>query len=138
MQTFLPYPDIAESVKCLDNKRLGKQRVEAKQILNVLMGKSLGWKNHPAVLMWKGYENALISYMNFCIVVWKLDRGFKNNMINMPIQGDIIYPNWFGDDNFHKAHRSALLLKNYDWYKQFGWTEEPKIDYYWPVKKNDK
>jgi len=33
MQTFLPYPDLRDSVACLDNKRLGKQRVEAMQIL---------------------------------------------------------------------------------------------------------
>ena len=33
MQTFLPYKDIQKSVKCLDYRRLGKQRVEAMQIL---------------------------------------------------------------------------------------------------------
>ena len=36
MQTFLPYADLRDSVVCLDNKRLGKQRVECLQILNVL------------------------------------------------------------------------------------------------------
>ena len=25
-----------------------------------------------------------------------------------------------------------LLAKNYEWYKKFGWREEPKIEYYWP------
>ena len=33
MQTFLPYPDMIKSAKALDYKRLGKQRVEAKQII---------------------------------------------------------------------------------------------------------
>ena len=32
MQTFLPYPDFWVSAKMLDDKRLGKQRVEAMQI----------------------------------------------------------------------------------------------------------
>ena len=36
MQTFLPYPSFTRSLACLDNKRLGKQRVEAKQILMAL------------------------------------------------------------------------------------------------------
>ena len=36
MQTFLPYKSFERSVQVLDNKRLGKQRVEAFQILNVL------------------------------------------------------------------------------------------------------
>ena len=39
MQVFLPYPDFKKSLESLDNKRLGKQRVEAKQILNVLLNR---------------------------------------------------------------------------------------------------
>ena len=34
MQTFLPYADFKRSAESLDNKRLGKQRVEAMQIYN--------------------------------------------------------------------------------------------------------
>ena len=37
MQTFLPYKSFVESAKVLDNKRLGKQRVEAYQILKTLL-----------------------------------------------------------------------------------------------------
>ena len=33
MQTFLPYPDFRESLESLDYKRLGKQRVEALQLV---------------------------------------------------------------------------------------------------------
>ena len=36
MQTFLPYSDFIKSAKCLDYRRLGKQRVEAWQIYNTL------------------------------------------------------------------------------------------------------
>jgi len=36
MQTFLPYDNFSMSARVLDNKRLGKQRVEALQILKVL------------------------------------------------------------------------------------------------------
>lgn len=36
IQTFLPYPNFNESARVLDDKRLGKQRVECLQILNVL------------------------------------------------------------------------------------------------------
>ena len=38
MQTFLPYSDINESLRVLDDKRLGKQRVESLQIINAIMG----------------------------------------------------------------------------------------------------
>ena len=53
MQTFLPYPDFLDSAQCLDYRRLGKQRVEAMQIHNIVSGKRStgGWINHPAVKM---------------------------------------------------------------------------------------
>lgn len=34
--TFLPFHDIKKTAKCLDYKRLGKQRLEAKQLINIL------------------------------------------------------------------------------------------------------
>jgi hypothetical protein len=37
MQTFLPYEDFTLSAQVLDYRRLGKQRVEALQIYNVLV-----------------------------------------------------------------------------------------------------
>ncbi|BBN02047.1 hypothetical protein MPTK1_2g12340 [Marchantia polymorpha subsp. ruderalis] len=36
LNTFLPYPSLERSIQCLDKRRLGKQRVEAMQILNVI------------------------------------------------------------------------------------------------------
>ena len=39
MQTFLPYPDFQLSAECLDYKRLGKQRLEAFQLLVALEDK---------------------------------------------------------------------------------------------------
>lgn len=42
MQTFLPYKSFVKSAACLDMRRLGKQRVEAKQILMALTGESKG------------------------------------------------------------------------------------------------
>ena len=62
MQTFLPYSDFERSAKTLDYKRLGKQRVEAYQILQALSDPNYGWQNHPAVKMWRGYEEALVAY----------------------------------------------------------------------------
>jgi Pyrimidine dimer DNA glycosylase len=36
VQTFLPYPDFARTAAVLDDRRLGKQRVEVLQILNAM------------------------------------------------------------------------------------------------------
>lgn len=55
MRTFLPYPDLRASCVVLDDKRLGKQRVETSQILRALTWPRFAWKNHPAVRMWRGF-----------------------------------------------------------------------------------
>ncbi len=62
MQTFLPFADFAASARALDDRRLGKQRVEALQIVRALTRETYGWQHHPAVRMWRGYEEALGSY----------------------------------------------------------------------------
>ena len=135
MQTFLPYPNIESSLKILDDKRLGKQRVEAHQILNILLNrtKTKGWRNHPAVQMWGGYANALKFYFNKTVEEW-IKRGFRNNMNLEEIRGKIVFPKWFGDKKFHSSHRSNLLRKNKEYYSKFKWKEKDNLCYIWPVK----
>jgi hypothetical protein len=136
MQTFLPYPDIKKSLKVLDSQRLGKQRVEAYQILNIILNrtKTKGWRNHPAVRMWKGRANALKCYFNKSIEEW-VARGYKNNMKLERIRGKIIFPRWFGNRNFHSSHKSNLLRKNKNFYSKFGWKESSDLPYVWPFSK---
>ncbi|HEY9473227.1 MAG TPA: MSMEG_6728 family protein, partial [Mycobacteriales bacterium] len=62
MQTFLPYPGFTDCAGVLDQRRLGKQRVEALQVLRGLTVPDYGWRHHPAVKMWAGYEEALVRY----------------------------------------------------------------------------
>lgn len=132
MQTFLPYPDFQKSLECLDYRRLGKQRVESKQILDCLAGRTSGWVNHPATKMWQGHEDALALYMNMCIDEWS-SRGYKNTMFHHPLDHMPEMPPWFGDERLHSSHRSMLLAKLPDHYGQFDWTETPGMPYYWPV-----
>jgi hypothetical protein len=132
MQTFLPYSDFQKSLEVLDYRRLGKQRVEAKQILNVLLDRTQtkGWRNHPIVRMWNGYEPALQLYHNLCIEEW-IRQGYNNNMLLEKITDKIVYPHWFGNDKFHSSHRGNLLRKDYNYYSQFNWTENSELPYVW-------
>jgi hypothetical protein len=136
MQTFLPYPDFRKSLHCLDYRRLGKQRVEAYQIIRILKEVSHsknyrgGWRNHPAVKLWHGHLNALKLYFNLSIDEWTR-RGYKNKMKKMKISGKISYPSWWGRSDFHSAHRSNLLRKDQSYYGQYGWTEPPDLQYLW-------
>jgi hypothetical protein len=142
MQTFLPYKSYTESARVLDDKRLGKQRVENLQILKALILPEYGWKNHPAVKMWVGYEQALSLYQIMICKEWT-DRGFKDTCLDKTfdlvvgsnqISWNVTWPEWLGNEKFHASHRSNLLRKDPEWYGQFGWTEPDDLEYYWPTK----
>lgn len=138
MQTFLPLADIELSAKVLDKKRLWKQVIEAKQIINTLSGESEGWKNHPAVRMWVGYSDCLKLYFNVFLQE-SIYRGIQVRAYQpYPLETNLIkYPVWFGSDKFHSSHRSNLLRKNKEYYRQFGWTEPNNLPYHWPRGKED-
>ena len=60
MQTFLPYPDFAASAAALDTRRLGKQRVEALQVLRALTRVTYGWVGVPS---------AVIGVLGFFVII---------------------------------------------------------------------
>lgn len=139
MQTFLPYEDFDESAKCIDSRRLGKQRVEAWQIYNscVSTNPSRGWRNHPAVKMWVGYEQALCLYgIAFC-KEW-IRRGYKDTMLKRFVEllgdvSDVVAPFWISDSRLHYSHRSNLIRKDCEFYSKL-WPGVPNdVPYYWPV-----
>lgn len=130
MQTFLPLPSFEESLKALDYRRLGKQRVEAMQIVNTLTGISTrGWINHPAVKMWRYHVPALQHYHNLAIQEW-IRRGYRNTMKLYELDPQTIqYPPWFGDFEFHISHQANLYHKSPADYPQW---EMDFIEYKWP------
>lgn len=80
MQTFLTSTNSYECAQSLDSKRLNKQILECYQILNILSNNSPSgaWRNHPAVLMWKGYEHGLWKYVQSMVSEAK-SRGIKTD-----------------------------------------------------------
>lgn len=135
MQTFLPYPDFEATAHCLDYRRLGKQRVEAYQLLRGLRDPFYGWRHHPAVKMWRGYEDALALYMNAMIREW-VRRGYNNTMALADVPAHPAMPPWLGDPAFHASHRANLLRKDPDFYRQYGWTDSPDLPYIWPIAQD--
>lgn len=123
---------------CLDNKRLGKQRVEAYQIISAITGRLKldgtpyrGWLNHPCTIMWKNYLPALKLYMNYSIAEW-ISRGFKNTMqFECYIESQIVIPPFIGNERFHSSHRANLLKKDSLFYSKYGWKENPQDPYVW-------
>lgn len=137
MQTFLPYESFAKTAVVLDYRRLGKQRVEAKQIIQTieLGDKANGWKNHPAVNMWRGYIPALALYGMYICVEW-LNRGYNDSQLaffEQYVEDNIVYPYWLGDRDFHLSHQASLLRKDRDHYDQFFDRNVLRYeDYIWP------
>jgi hypothetical protein len=150
MQTFLPYSSFSQSAACLDPKRLNKQIVECQQIYKALTLPAYGWKNHPAVKMWKGKEYALLLYGLAMYLQWQYKNDgrehksgeFLVTAVERFWDDEASYPFWLGYDAFHASHRAALLYKLPEWYSQFGWTETPaipdekgRLPYFWPKGK---
>ena len=123
MQTFLPLADFTASAKVLDYRRLGKQRVETFQLLNAIRGvdkfgepkEHKGWVNHPAAVMWRQYVPALAAYGVAMCDEW-IRRGYNDSLrerlVKISETGEVIYPYWFGRDEFHLSHQSNLLRKD--------------------------
>lgn len=135
MQTFLPTSDYKECAAMLDRLRLGKQRVEGYQILRTLLGLSQGWKNHPCVKMWKGYEGELKKYTLDMCREW-INRGYNDTLMEKIAAMETpntVAPPWITEE-LCASHRSNLLRKKPEYYKTFGWTEPDNLPYLWPVK----
>lgn len=141
MQTFMPYPDFRLTAQCLDNKRLGKQRVEAFQIYLALTQSGYGWRHHPIVKMWKGYEHALLFYGLVISDEWR-QRGYKDVMFERfqsLIPSEYLFesverlkmPTWIGNEEFHRSHQSNLVRKDSEYYRRFFPDVPDNLPYVW-------
>ena len=148
MQTFVPYTDMYESAAVLDNKRLNKQLLEGRQIYSILSsGRTKGgWVRHPAVLMWKGYDNALFEYL--IAIKYECDERSISTEKNWDAiqemydwnwdRGDnIVMPPWWGDERVHESHRNNLYVKDPEYYAEFGNDSRvtccDTCNYFWPT-----
>ncbi|MER7577559.1 MSMEG_6728 family protein [Streptomyces sp. NPDC057806] len=154
MQTFLPESDFHRSALLLDRRRLGKQRVEALQVLRGLIIPDYGWRRHPAVRMWVGYEEALVRYGLEICRVWR-DQGHQDScaaslvsqlaahrpgtavrdQAALAAAGEL--PPWLGDEPFHESHRSALVRKDPDTYAALFPGVPDDLPYVWPASDRE-
>ena len=139
MQTFLPYKSFEKSAWVLDKQRCWKQVIEAKQIIDVLDGKTVSWANHPAVLMWSGYTDLLKMYFNIFLQVSKQKHGINTKYEPYPIESPMVVlsnpPWWLGKKKFHRGMRSRLIEKKPEFYAPLFPNDEGYNEgkYWWPV-----
>ena len=153
MQTFLPSRTFNTSAEMLDSKRLNKQILEGYQILNVLSNDDphAGWRNHPAVKMWRGAEHFLYTYV-LAMVAEADKRGIKTdkNMENLSRlrkantkRWGTEIPAWYQNSETMKlvttTHRANLYMKDPEYYERFAYAVDHKDNrpccdtckYYW-------
>ncbi|ANZ39989.1 cytoplasmic protein [Lentzea guizhouensis] len=149
MQTFLPYPDFVITARVLDQRRLGKQRVETLQVQRALVVPGHGWRHHPAVKMWAGYEEALVrygveicaqwragGYQDTCEATMRADLSQAREITVVRTQEELAaagdLPAWLGDEEVHRSHRSALVRKDPEFYRRFFPDVPDDLPYVWP------
>ncbi|MFH8369629.1 MSMEG_6728 family protein [Streptomyces sp. NPDC018031] len=155
MQTFLPCVDFSASASLLDVRRLGKQRVEALQVLRGLTVPGYGWRHHPAVRMWAGYEEALVRYglevcrtwcdggrSDTCAVSLLSDFAGTGRAGQVRGQRDLAaggeLPPWLGDEDFHRSHQSALVRKDPAFYRSRFPDVPDDLPYVWPRSDRER
>lgn len=141
MQTFMTHDNYMDTAKALDNKRLGKQRVEAYQILKALRGDyndTGAWVNHPATVMWRNHQYDLALY-GLTISMEFYERGFDGynmvetfNDLTAQLRNDNTerYPWWVNDELLRYTHQSNLVRKDADYY---DFNVPDNIPYVWPL-----
>jgi hypothetical protein len=76
-------------------------------------------------------------YSNAIVEEW-VKRGYRNSLeIYKLTDCEIKYPWWLGIEEFHAAHRAALLAKRYGYYSKYGRKEDPGIQYIWYENSKD-
>lgn len=141
MQTFMTHDNYVDTAKALDVKRLGKQRVEAFQILKALRGEyndTGAWVNHPATVMWRGHEYELALY-GLTVSVEFYERGYDGYAMMMKFT-DLCnelqssnresYPWWVNNELLRITHQSNLMRKD-DTYYSFDVPQN--MPYVWPL-----
>ena len=102
--------------------------------MRVLAGMTKGWRNHPAVLMWRDYEGALYEYGRLVCVEWR-ERGFQDSLLEQFPKDRVILPAWLGYDEFHTSHQANLVRKLPEHYRKYFPEVDETLPYYWPTKE---
>lgn len=117
VQTYLPFASFRKCAQSLDSRRLNKQIIEARQILNIHLNKTKNWSTHPAVRMWRKHLDALRYYIN-CMISEARNRGLNVEDRRYPVKRkEIKFPWWKGYKQLHYSHQAELIRKLKEHYR---------------------
>ncbi len=126
MQVFITSCSPIETARALDKKRLNKQVIECRQILNAIFGKTNAWANHPCTLQYHKHKQWLYEYLQ-C-----LEQFIKGNIITAQLYSDIaqkIKPDFHTDEYLSQMKR-RLYTKDNNHYSQWSYLGESHTNWY--------
>ena len=124
MQVFIVGSPL-ETARALDPKRLRKQIIECRQILDALNG-AKAWSNHPCVLQYRGYEEWLEIYRGILMSYEKCEFG---TAILSNMYADRYHPDWHTQEYYDQMKR-RLYTKDPEHYKQWAHLGESNENWY--------
>jgi hypothetical protein len=126
MQVFIIGTPL-ETARALDRKRLNKQIIECRQILDALYGYSKPWSNHPCVLQYREHKQWLYEYTQ-CL------EQYAMGMVNTPRAyseiADRYRPSFHTQDYFDQMKR-RLYQKNEKHYQQWSYLGKSLDNWYY-------
>lgn len=137
MQVFIVGSPL-ETAMILDKRRLNKQIIECRQILDALNGKK-AWSNHPCVLQYRGYEKWLEHYLS-CLTLYKHNANIHAKVCSDLAQ--ICKPEWHTQEYIAQMKR-RLFEKDEEYYKQWSYLGKSLDNWYfvdgeWVKYRNGK
>ena len=126
MQIFI-VGSIFETCQALDKRRLWKQILEARQIIDILLGKTQAWKNHPVAKMYKDDLEWLLLYLAVFEEYWRGDLEAAEIISN---GAEEIKPIFLYDDSYLKNMKKRLFTKDNSFYSQWASLGESYVNMY--------
>ena len=137
MQVFIVGTPL-ETAMALDPRRLNKQIIETRQILDALNG-AKAWSNHPCTLQYRGHDLWLRNYMK-CLYAYRSGDVFSAECFSGACE--CIRPVFHTEEYFNQMKR-RLVTKNEILYSQWAHLGTSEINHYfvdneWRYYKNGK
>ena len=110
----------------LDMQRLNKQILESDQMIHAeLSNNDKFYKNHPVRKMWAKNVYAHMMYRDTMLKAWYHRGGKGSRSYYNPYETKFApeFPSWYNNfeqmNKISQSHRKALLIKNFEYYKNF-------------------
>ena len=115
-----------ETAEALDKRRLNKQIIECRQIMDAIMGRTKAWANHPCVRMYREHTGWLYKYQTSleCYM-----SGRSNAARNWSYGADYIRPPFHTEEYFNQMKR-RLYTKDNSYYRQWSFLGESDVNWY--------